>query len=75
MFENRLDWFALKDDEYVNLGPDADGGIRSQVFPGLWLAVEALLAGDLPQVLQGLQQGLSSPGHEAFVQQLRDRGA
>jgi Uma2 family endonuclease len=75
MFENRLDWFVLKEDEYVNLAPDADGVIRSQVFPGLWLAVEALLAGELPQVLMVLQQGLSSPEHEAFGQQLRDRGA
>ncbi len=73
MFENRLDWFALQDDEYVQLVPDADGLIRSRVFPGLWLAVDALLTGDMSQVLEALAQGLSSPDHGEFVQQLGDR--
>jgi Uma2 family endonuclease len=70
MFENRLDWFVLQDDNYVVLPPDTDGIIRSPQFPGLWLAVEALLAGNMVQVLAVLQQGLASPEHEAFVQQL-----
>jgi Uma2 family endonuclease len=56
MFENRLDWFVLQDDDYVVLLPDTDGIIRSPQFPGLWLAVEALLAGDMVQVLAVLQQ-------------------
>ena len=73
MFENRLDWFALQDDEYVTLMPDADGIVRSRQFPGLWLAVEALLAGDMVQMLEGLQAGLRSPEHQAFVQQLANR--
>lgn len=41
MFENKLDWFVLQDDEYVLLTPDADGVIRSRAFPGLWLSVDA----------------------------------
>lgn len=73
MFENKLDWFVLQDDEYIELAPDADGMIRSRQFPGLWLAVEALLAGDLVQVLAVLQQGLASPEHETFVEQLSQR--
>jgi Uma2 family endonuclease len=73
MFENRLDWFVLQDDEYVTLLPEADGVIRSLMFPGLWLAVEALLAGDMPQVLTVLNQGLSSPEHGEFVRQLGER--
>lgn len=36
-------------------------------FPGLDLAVEALLAGDLAEVLAVLQQGLQTPEHAAFV--------
>ncbi len=75
MFENRLDWFALQDDEYVQLVPDTDGIIRSQVFLGLWLAVDALLAGDMPQVLEALAQGLRSPEHGEFVQQLGELGS
>lgn len=70
MFENKLDWFILQDDEYVELTPNTDGIIHSRQFPGLWLAVEALLAGDMVQVLAVLQQGLASPEHQAFVQQL-----
>lgn len=46
------------------------GVIRSQVFPGLWLAVNALLAGDMIKVLEVQQQGLASTEHTAFVQQL-----
>lgn len=57
----------------MELAPDADGMIRSRQFPGLWLAVEALLAGDLVQVLAVLQQGLASPEHETFVEQLLQR--
>ncbi|MCG9893165.1 MAG: Uma2 family endonuclease [Thermosynechococcaceae cyanobacterium MS004] len=70
MFENRLDWFVLQDNEYVNLVPDEDGILRSRVFSGLWLAVEALLTGDMVQVLTVLQQGLASAEHQTFVQAL-----
>ncbi|MEL6383317.1 MAG: Uma2 family endonuclease [Cyanobacteria bacterium J06626_18] len=43
MFENKLDWFVLEDDDYVLLPRDETGILRSRVFPGLWLAVEALV--------------------------------
>lgn len=70
MFENKLDWFVLENDEYVNLLPDADRIIRSRTFPGLWLAVDELLAGDMRQVTTILQNGLDSLEHQEFVQQL-----
>lgn len=70
IFENKLDWFCLQAGEYVSLAPDADGVFRSQVFPGLWLAVPALLQGDMVQVLAVLQAGLNSVEHAEFVQQL-----
>ena len=65
--DNQLDWFVLDPGEYVSLLPDAQGVIRSRKFPGLWLAVEALLEGDMVEVLATLQQGLSSPEHAEFV--------
>lgn len=37
-------------------------------MPGLWLAVPALLAGDMIQVLAVLQAGLNSPEHREFLQ-------
>ena len=63
-------WFALKGKKYAALTPDADGTLRSGVFPGLWLDVAALLAGDMAKVLATLQQGLASPEHAAFVAKL-----
>ncbi|MBF2050135.1 MAG: Uma2 family endonuclease [Elainella sp. C42_A2020_010] len=68
--EGQLDWFVLKADDYVTQLPDQQGIVRSQIFPGLWLAVSALLSGEMTTVLSVLQQGLNSPQHQAFVQQL-----
>ncbi len=68
--ENQLNWFSLENGEYVPLEADADGVIKSQVFPGLWLATPALLAGDMTKVVAVLQQGLNSTEHAAFVQRL-----
>lgn len=68
--DRRVDWFSLQDGDYQNLSPDANGTIKSLVFPGLWLAVPALLQGDLAIVLAELQKGLQTPAHQAFVTQL-----
>ncbi len=70
VFEQKLDWFYLQEGEYVPLAVDQDGVIRSQVFPGLWLATNDLLAGNMARVLAVLQEGLAAPEHTAFVQQL-----
>jgi Uma2 family endonuclease len=72
-YENQLEWFSLEDGEYQLLSPDPDGIIRSRVFPGLWLAVEALLGNQMRQVLEVLQAGLQSAEHKAFVEQLTGR--
>jgi hypothetical protein len=40
------------------------------VFPGLWLAVDSLLAGELTTVVDVLHQGLHSEEHAAFVKYL-----
>lgn len=70
VFESTVSWFSLQDGEYVELIPDASGIIESQVFPGLWLDVSALVAGNMQQVLAVLHKGLSSVKHQAFVQRL-----
>jgi hypothetical protein len=44
------------------------------VFPGLWLAVEDLLAGNMVRVLAALQAGLAAAEHEEFVQHLSQVG-
>jgi Uma2 family endonuclease len=71
VYDNQLEWFGLTDGEYQLLSPDGDGILRSQVFPGLWLAVDALLSHQMAQVLEVLQVGLASPEHAAFVAQLK----
>ena len=71
--ERRLDWFRLVNEEYVPMSPDADGLIESQVFPGLRLAVNALMEGDLATVLSELQKGLETTEHSAFIRQLLEK--
>lgn len=66
-------WFRLRDGDFEPLQPDADGVFKSEVFPGLWLDAKAMIAGDLAEVLEVLQQGLASPEHAAFVLQLQDK--
>ncbi|NEQ19050.1 MAG: Uma2 family endonuclease [Microcoleus sp. SIO2G3] len=68
--EHQIDWFGLQADEYVIQQPDEKGIIRSRVFPGLWLAVSALLSGEMTSVLSVLQEGLNSTEHKEFIQQL-----
>ncbi|WP_373540212.1 Uma2 family endonuclease [Chamaesiphon sp.] len=72
--DRQVDWFCLEAGDYVSLPVDADGTIRSRVFPGLWLAVEDLLAGNMVQVLAVLQSGLAAAEHDVFVQQLSQVG-
>ena len=71
--DNQLEWFGLTDGEYRLLPPEPDGILRSRVFPGLWLAVEALLSNQMAQVLEVLQSGIKSPEHPIFVEQLGKR--
>ncbi|MBW4614759.1 MAG: Uma2 family endonuclease [Desmonostoc vinosum HA7617-LM4] len=68
--ENQLAWFSLQNGEYVSLQPSANGVIKSRIFPGLWLNVQALLQGEMAEVLAVLQQGLHSEEHTNFVQHL-----
>jgi Uma2 family endonuclease len=70
VFERKVDWYRLQNGEYELLQPDQDGVVKSQVFPGLWLAVSALLEGEMATVLAVLQAGLSSPDHAEFVESL-----
>ena len=69
-YENRIDWFRLEAGRYVCLEPDETGIIKSGVFPGLWLAVNALREGNLAEVLAILQQGIQTVEHQTFVQRL-----
>jgi Uma2 family endonuclease len=68
-----IDWFVLRGGRYDHLQRGGDGLFRSEVFPGLWLDAEALLAGDMQRVLAVLQRGLDCPQHAEFVNDLEAR--
>ena len=68
--DRAFDWFELVDGVYRLRQPDASGVVNSAVFPGLRLAVDALLRGDLPAVVQAQQAALGEPAHAAFVERL-----
>jgi Uma2 family endonuclease len=68
--QNRVYWFVSRNGHFVELTPDDNGIIRSEVFPGLWLDPAALLRLDGPRIREVLQQGLATPEHAAFVARL-----
>lgn len=70
VLDQRLDWFYLAQGDYLSFTVNADGMLQSQVFPGLWLSVTDLLAGNLPQVLAIGQIGMQSSEHAEFVKKL-----
>lgn len=65
--DQKFDWLILAQDEYQASAPDARGVISSLHFPGLALAVDALLARDAAKTLDVLQDALQQPAHASFV--------
>jgi Uma2 family endonuclease len=65
--DEAIDWFVLRDNQYVAATPDESGLIASTQFPGLVLDVPAMLRHDLATVLARLQQAMASPTHADFV--------
>ena len=68
--DGAVDWFALRPAGYERLPAGADGVLRSEAFPGLWLDPAALVAGDGPALLRTAQLGHGSPEHAAFARRL-----
>jgi Uma2 family endonuclease len=75
VLDQELDWFVLRAGPYERMVVDAQGLLRSEVFPGLWLDPAALVRGDLAAVLAIVQRGLASPEHAAFVTRLHPPAA
>ena len=68
--DQKLDWFKLNQGEYITLSTDEQGIVKSQVFPGLWLAVSSLLEGNLTEVLAVAKEGTNTIEHQEFVKSL-----
>jgi hypothetical protein len=75
VYEQEIRWHVLVEGRYQVMAPDADGVWRSRVFPGLWLDGRALLERNVQAVLAKLQEGLASPEHRQFVEELARRRA
>ena len=70
VLDQKLSWFSLQEGEYLELLPNEKGILQSRVFPGLWLAVNELLTGNMQIVLNVLQAGLQSVEHADFIERL-----
>jgi hypothetical protein len=75
VFDRVIDWFVLRGDRYDRLAPDSFAIYRSEVFPGLWLDANALLARDLNRLTRTVQQGIATPEHTDFVARLQQQAA
>ena len=73
LLRQRVIWRSLEDGSYVAMEPSPEGVLRSKVFPGLWLDVDALWNNDGARLMAVLQQGLATAEHSAFVEELRKR--
>jgi len=65
-----IHWWSLEEGAYEEIVPEK-GVLKSRVFPGLWLAPEALLAGEMKAVLEMLQEGIATAEHATFLAGLK----
>ena len=70
VMDARIHWFALECGEYARIKARSVGITGSRVFPGLWLDLPALLAGDERKAFRVVERGLKSAEHRAFVKKL-----
>ncbi len=68
--ETKIIWRKLSQRGDTLIEPDADGILRSEIFPGLWLDAAALWRDDTAAVLKTLDSGLASREHARFVTEL-----
>jgi Uma2 family endonuclease len=69
--DDAVDWLIWREGQYIPLQQDDRGLLKSESFPGLWLDVAALIAGDLPKLLKAVEEGTSTPEHADFVNRLK----
>ena len=69
MLDDQVDWFELQENAYEPVRTDG-GLLKSRVFPGLWLDVEAVLIGDLAKAFAAVDRGCATDEHAAFVKRL-----
>ncbi len=65
--DGEIDWFGWKKGEYIQLKPNSEGIVCSEILPGLWLDKTALLMGNLIKVIEVVELGLATVEHQIFV--------
>jgi Uma2 family endonuclease len=68
--QRKVFWLVNRAGHFEEKPPDADGAIRSEIFPGLWLDPQALLQLNGKRMIAMLRQGVDTPEHASFVQRL-----
>ena len=71
--DKRIDCFELASGQFEPKLPDSKGLIHSNVFPGLRLAVPALLNNQIAEALETLHEGIGSTPHKAFAARLEGK--
>ncbi len=66
-YEQETRWFHLVDGVYQEIAADAQGVLRSRLFPGLWIHPVHVWQNDFAAMQTLLQAGLDSPEHATFV--------
>jgi hypothetical protein len=69
--EGRIRWFDLRAGRELEAA--ADGILRLQAAPGLWVDRAALFANDHARAMATLERGLAAPEHATFVRRLSAR--
>lgn len=66
-----LHWFSLQSGSHLQA--DEAGIIKSKVFPGLWLDVQALLSMDYKSSMQVLNAGMQTPEYQEYSRHLSSK--
>lgn len=70
-YEEEIRCYRLREGKFQPLTADAQGVVRSEVFPGLWLDVAAMMRDDMRRALAALNEGIASKEHAEFVERLK----
>jgi len=71
--EQNVVWFARGSAGFAEIGPGADGLLRSELFPGLWLDPRGFFDPSARALSAAIRRGHASPEHAAFVAELATR--
>lgn len=71
VYDNAIDWFYLEEGQYIPLIPNEKGLVESKIFPGLVLALGAILDHNLVEVLAQQQAQLSRENYLDYCRHLK----